>query len=143
MEPEPTPVAPPPARIELTPTTPAPDLDFNHITDPHQMVAATAPIPAPVPKAPVAPPPIAPARPAVSVAYDVPSYDPNLPLPESPLDGFVFDELPVEGQAVLEAITHVETTNNVEAESQVLEAVEAVSHRFQTMAPEDTHDEAL
>jgi hypothetical protein len=74
----------------------------------------------------------------------VPTYDPNEPFPVSALDGFVFDDLPTEGQEVLEAITHVETTNNVEAEAQVLEAMETVSPHYQAAAlPENPHDDSV
>jgi hypothetical protein len=107
-------------------------IDFSQIPNPIRMVEAD--LSAPRPNIVLEP----------AESFTIPTYDPDLPIPASALDGFVFDELPVEGQEVLEAITHVETANNVEAESEVLDAVESMSHRFQTAVPiEDSHDESL
>jgi hypothetical protein len=118
--------------VTKTPVQPVGTLDFSHFKSPIQMVQTSAP------------PPKATPAPETTAAFSVPTYDPYLPPPASALDGFVFDDLPVEGQAVLEAITHVETTNNAEAESQVMEALEAVSQRFQSaVTPENPHDETL
>ncbi|HEY5040218.1 MAG TPA: hypothetical protein VIJ93_14215, partial [bacterium] len=51
----------------------------------------------------------------------IPVYLPDQPLPASALDGYVLDE-----EEVLNAIAQVDT-QSVEQESQVLEAVEAIS----------------
>jgi hypothetical protein len=56
----------------------------------------------------------------------IPIYTPDQPLPESALDGYVFDDLPAEGQEVLEAIAQV-NVDNIEQESQVLEAMETIA----------------
>jgi len=57
---------------------------------------------------------------------DIPLYNPDLPLPVSALDGYVFDDLPSEGQSVLNAIANV-NVDNIEQEAQVLEAMEVIA----------------
>jgi hypothetical protein len=131
--PVPPPVVEPKAEpVSKAPIHPVEALDFSHIANPIHIVEASVTLPKPVPHR------------EPTQAFVVPTYDPYEPPPVSALDGFVFDDLPAEGQEVLEAIAHVETTNNAEAESQVLDALEAVSQRFQSaVTPENPHDETV
>lgn len=141
--------APPPPKpaapaAPVIPTIPKP------AAPPPPVVAAPAPIPVPVmpvtpepipepvePAAVIVEEPVIPVEEPVAVAPQpfvlpeeplgqIPIYTPDQPLPESALDGYVFDDLPAEGQEVLEAIAQV-NVDNIEQESQVLEAMETIA----------------
>jgi hypothetical protein len=85
-----------------------------------------APIPEPAP--PMGTSPVV-AKPLVlpdAPLGDIPIYAPGMALPVSALDGYVFDDLPSEGQQVLDAIAQI-NTESIEQEAQVFEAMEVIT----------------
>jgi hypothetical protein len=122
-----------PASVEAAPEKPI--IPTSPTIAPAAEPTAETPVPTPVAEQPIVAEepqgepvaafreePVEPHLPAEeSASSSIPLYNPDQPLPASALDGYVLDE-----QEVMDAIVQVDT-QSVEQESQVLEAVEAIS----------------
>ncbi len=125
---QPVPNAPPVPTVKPAPAQPpVPD-----VTSAPTEVMPPEPPPAeslPIPEEEVSQPPVVESVPFVEEEAAIPAFSLDAPLPASALDGYVLDE-----DEVFNAITQYDT-NSIEAESEILEAMEVLSGPVMPAAP--------